>query len=263
MSRKRKRGEHGSEREREREHQGPTRLQSANAVKHALLAQYYPSILTLRQYLLRNLPWASKARRKKIEAFQVDVSAADTSIRVQLAKLLDTTLIGLHVGPEDVAKAHSQSRLQQWIDYSQKDDSHVTLSTGDASAIHLQSEVGPLRLLHQAWAPYADPSLADCRLHHLAVLLTSEATQQQARSPALRWLPEEPQARPTECAIFHSGCLLSPLQRAGCGHKADTMATTSLTFGQSRRKHDDQHAARLRHLSARRGWPRKLLSTEW
>lgn len=150
MSRKRKRGKDSCE------HGGPTRLQSADAVKHALLAQYYPNILTLRQYLLHNLPPASRTRRKKIEAFQADVSDADTSIRVQLAKLLDTTLIGLRVCPEDVAKARSKSRLQQWIDYSQKDDSHVTLSTGDASAIHLQSEVGPLHLLHQSWARKAN-----------------------------------------------------------------------------------------------------------
>lgn len=146
------------ERRPDQEHEGPTRQrrrlsnhhqQSAEAVKHDLLAQYYPKILTLRQYLLDHLPTSSKLRRRKIEALGTNVSAADEaerdnedSVRVQLAKLLDTTLVGLHACPEEVVKARLKSRLQQWIEYSQKDDSRVAISNGEASAIHCQSEVG-------------------------------------------------------------------------------------------------------------------------
>lgn len=120
-------------------------LQVPDAVKHALLAQYYPTTLTLRQYLLDNLPASSRLRRRKIAAVGSEPSPDQSpdSIRVQLARLLDTTLVGLHVPPKHLAKAQSESRLQQWLDYSQRDDSHITLSGGgDASAVHFQSEVG-------------------------------------------------------------------------------------------------------------------------
>lgn len=119
------------------------RLQVPGAVKHALLAQYYQTTLTLRHYLLDNLPAASRLRRRKIAAVGSEPSTANhpDGIRAQLARLLDTTLVGHTVSPKELAKAQSESRLQQWIDYSQKDDSHVTLSGGDASAIHFQSEV--------------------------------------------------------------------------------------------------------------------------
>lgn len=121
----------------------PGRLQVPGAVKHALLAQYYQTTLTLRQYLLDNLPAASRLRRRKIAAVGSEPSTANDpdGVRAQLARLLDTTLVGHTVSPKELAKAQSESRLQQWIDYSQKDDSHVTLSGGDASAIHFQSEV--------------------------------------------------------------------------------------------------------------------------
>lgn len=120
-------------------------LQVPNAVKHAVLAQYYPTTLPLRQYLLDNLPASSRLRRRKIAAVGSESSTdrEPDGIRAQLARLLDTTLVGLHVPPKDLAKAQSESRLQQWIDYSQRDDSHATLSGGgDASAVHFQSEVG-------------------------------------------------------------------------------------------------------------------------
>lgn len=120
-------------------------LQVPDAMKHALLAQYYPAVLTLRQYLLDNLPASSRLRRRKIAAVGSDPSTDQRpdGIAAQLATLLDTTLVGLHVLPKHLAKSQSESRLQQWIDYSQRDDSHVTLSgSGDASALHFQSEVG-------------------------------------------------------------------------------------------------------------------------
>lgn len=116
-------------------------LQPAGAaVKHALLAQYYPTVQTLRHYLLDNLPAASKIRRRKIDAFQAGDNV--DPVRLQLANLLDTALVGLHACPQDVAAARAKNRLQQWADYSQKDDSHVTISNApDASALNAQSEI--------------------------------------------------------------------------------------------------------------------------
>lgn len=129
-------------------------LQSAYVVKHVLLAQYYPKVQTLRQYILDKLPSTSKIRRKKISALGNAESDADTAVRdakgnpegtrAGLIELLDTTLVGTQVLPREVAKAQSDSRLQQWIDYSQRDESYVTISGDTASAIHLQSEVSSL-----------------------------------------------------------------------------------------------------------------------
>jgi len=119
-------------------------------VQHAVLAQCYPTNLPLRQYLLDNLPASSRLRRRKIAAVGSDPPSAEhepDDVRA-LARLLDTTLVGLQVSPKDIAKAQSKRRLQQWIDYSQRDDSRVTLSGGvDASAVHFQSEVGLHRVV--------------------------------------------------------------------------------------------------------------------
>ncbi|CAN8099264.1 unnamed protein product [Discula destructiva] len=119
-------------------------LQVPDAVKHDLLAQYYPTTLTLRQYVLDTLPPSSRLRRRKIAAVGSEPSTDQDpgGIRAQLARLLDTTVVGLHVPPKELAKAQAESRLQHWFDYSQRDDSRVTLSGGDdASAVHFQSEI--------------------------------------------------------------------------------------------------------------------------
>lgn len=131
-------------------------LQPPGVVKHALLAQYYPTILTLRQYVLARLPASSRIRRKKISAVGKTDQAADEDahpgvqesakdpdhIHTSLARLLDTTIVTTHVYPTALKEAQPDGRSQKWIDYSQKgDDSHVTLSGGVASAVHCQSEV--------------------------------------------------------------------------------------------------------------------------
>lgn len=153
-------------------------LQSADVVKHALLPQYYPKIQTLRQYVLDKLPPKSKIRRRKIAAVGNAQPDADTAAQGPkadadntenvLAELLDTTLIGTHVLPREEEKAQSDSRLQQWIDYSQRgDESHVTLSGGIASAIHFQSEVSLLCPQHGIVTINNSRLLADRGLHHL------------------------------------------------------------------------------------------------
>lgn len=125
---------------------GATLSQPLDNVKHALLAQYYPTTLTLRQYILHHLPASSRLRRRKIaELGSGKESRHASDDRSQLCKLLDTTLVGLHTVAPGVAKQQAKRRLQQWIDYSQRDDSHVTLKGPDASAIHFQSEVGTTR----------------------------------------------------------------------------------------------------------------------
>lgn len=134
-------------------------LQPPGAVKHALLAQYYPNLLTLRQYVLASLPASSKIRRKKISALGKTDQAAHPAvqeaekdhdnIRASLARLLDTTIVATHVCPTAFGESQPDGRFQRWIDYSQKgDESHVTLSGDVASAIYCQTEVGALNSRH-------------------------------------------------------------------------------------------------------------------
>lgn len=138
-------------------------LQPAGAVKHALLAQYYPIILTLRQYVLDSLPASSKIRRKKVSAVgKADQAAAEDAhtgaqnseddlgnIRASLARLLDTTLVATRTYPS-AEEAQPDGRFQKWVEYSQKaDDSSMPLSGGVASAVHCQTEVGSLDFCHR------------------------------------------------------------------------------------------------------------------
>lgn len=143
---------------------GRPSLQSPGAVKHALLARFYPALPTLRQYVLDHLPASSRIRRRKIIAVgAADGPGADPKdVRTQLARLLNTTLVGLHATPKGVAKEQSEDRLQQWIDYSQRDNSHVTLSGADASAVHFQSEVGLSYTVNRTRA--GSPALSAARL---------------------------------------------------------------------------------------------------
>lgn len=139
-------------------------LQPAGAVKHALLAKYYPIILTLRQYVLDSLPASSKIRRKKVSAVgKADQAAAEDAhtgaqdseddlgnIRASLARLLDTTLVATRTYPSAFEEAQPDGRFQKRVEYPQKaDDSSMTLSGGVAGAVHCQSEVGSLDFCHR------------------------------------------------------------------------------------------------------------------
>lgn len=107
-------------------------------VKHALLAQYYSEVQTLRQYVLAKLPASSRIRRRKIAA----VGLADPPLakpdETALGSLLDSTL----VGRRQHAHTDHDHRWQQWRGFSQKgDESSVTLSDGVKGSIFSQSEV--------------------------------------------------------------------------------------------------------------------------
>lgn len=134
-------------------------LQPPDVVKHALLAQYYPTILTLRQYVLASLPASSRIRRKKISAVgRTDQAAAEDAhpgvqgsakgldhTRTSLARLLDTTIVTTHVYPTAVREPQPDGRSQRRMEYSQKgDNSYMTLSESVASTVPCQAEVGSL-----------------------------------------------------------------------------------------------------------------------
>ncbi len=110
-------------------------------MKQALLSQYYPKVLTLREYLLLKLPASSKVRRKKICAVKrlvqrdrVDETEHDD---ICLAEYLDQTLVGVQEG-----EPLKDERWKQWTCFSQRaDNSELTARSGDGHGDCSQSEV--------------------------------------------------------------------------------------------------------------------------
>ncbi|KAK9770635.1 putative Telomerase reverse transcriptase [Seiridium cardinale] len=109
-------------------------------VQHEVLSQYFSEVVTLRTYVLSELPATSRIRRKKIASIGVqkpeiiEISAVEQSVGI----LLDTVLVGLTEQP----KRASDDRWEQWASFTQKgDESYVTLSDGLAGAAHSQSEI--------------------------------------------------------------------------------------------------------------------------
>ena len=136
--RKRTRSGQGSQGDNKRQRISGLSSSSKNSViKQAVLVQYYPQVLSLREYLLSKLPSTSKIRRKKT----VSVGRKprpDGKDDTKFANLLDSTLVG--VGKYKDASA--EERLQQWNSFSQRignDDSNFANLSG--VGIFSQSEV--------------------------------------------------------------------------------------------------------------------------
>lgn len=117
-------------------------------VKQSLLSQYYPQVLTLREYLLSRLPISSKARRKKIASVKCRVQHGRVDEaqpeELSLARYLDQTLVGVPEGIE----IPSDERWKQWVSFSQRGyNSTLTARTDDGDEECSQSEVRILLLL--------------------------------------------------------------------------------------------------------------------
>jgi telomerase reverse transcriptase len=143
MTRKRKRSRPEQSTESGNKRLRPCGAKQTNGglVKQALLSQYYPMVLTLREYLLSKLPASSKVRRKKISAVKrrtlCDHVDETELYDPSLAKYLDQTLVG--VQEEESPK---DERLKQWTCFSQRaDNSESTVRSGDGDGGYSQSEV--------------------------------------------------------------------------------------------------------------------------
>jgi hypothetical protein len=101
--------------------------QCANAtlegVEHPVLCRLYPQLLTLRQYLLSQLPTSSKKRRRRISQFGLTKHVCDSELtrrdNTELRHLLDSTLIGL--SPKTYKpNGHEDSRARDIESFSQQ-----------------------------------------------------------------------------------------------------------------------------------------------
>ena len=90
---------------------------------HPVISLYYRQILPLRLYLLRNLPGASKVRRRRIASLGVS-KCPDTDSN--LVRLLDTTLVGVvHESPT----VESQRRCRDLLAFTQSQSQSQLEST--------------------------------------------------------------------------------------------------------------------------------------
>lgn len=155
-------------------------------VQHAVLDQYYPQLLTLRDYVLLKLPATSRIRRRKIASTRSSPAVSNgeiTDIERAVGQVLDTTLVGV----AQQTKCIPDKRWEQWETYaSQKgDESHVTLSDGLAGARFSQSEVRPSR----GNAPYLKVNeliqMIGCRVCHMDGILQFQENGHVAKTLAL------------------------------------------------------------------------------
>lgn len=90
---KRKRGSHVAGRSPKKPKPAVDQSTSATPA-HPVLQRLYPQLLTLRHYLSSRLPRSSKNRRRKISQLGQAPAHPACDADVELAKLLDTTLVG-------------------------------------------------------------------------------------------------------------------------------------------------------------------------
>jgi telomerase reverse transcriptase len=127
----------------------PSRFKVANGpvsqdnkiTTHPVISLYYRQVLTLRQYLLRQLPASSKLRRRRIASLRPfgSPSIADPgedSVS-PLAELLDSTLVGVLKEPS--AKVDSD-RQRDFRAFTQSQSRSILVST-DTGPTSPQAEV--------------------------------------------------------------------------------------------------------------------------
>jgi len=124
---------------------------------HPVLRRLYPQVLTLRHYLLSQLPKCSKHRRRKISQLGLvtldenhgQASDADTG----LARLLDSTLVGLSsdTSHDSSTQAYAEMERDREIERFTQQRSQSTSGGTFEPGYFMQCEVGtvPQSQLHE------------------------------------------------------------------------------------------------------------------
>lgn len=109
--------------------------ESDPVIKQAVLAQYYPQVLSLREYLLSKLPETSKIRKKKISS--VGKRTDDSEDNRRVSEFLDRTLVGV----SKCTDFSSNERWQHRSTFTQRADDSVSCANPAAAPMFSQSEV--------------------------------------------------------------------------------------------------------------------------
>ncbi|GFF73759.1 telomerase reverse transcriptase [Aspergillus udagawae] len=110
---------------------------------HPVISLYYRQVVTLRQYLLHQIPVTSKARRRRIASVRSDAPIGDGSsgerLLQDLASVLDTTLVGVL---KETSPTVTQERRRDFVAYSQiQSQCRSELTSTDTEPPRPQSEV--------------------------------------------------------------------------------------------------------------------------
>lgn len=150
-------------------------------IEHPVLSRYYRRVVTLRQYLLEELPSSSKARRRRITSAGkrdenkktgLNVSAIAASTQgsadggINFARFLDSTLVGLLHCP---SPAELEARQREYAIFSQSEERSL-LGTDTGPCNH-QSEVREISIMH---ACARSDSISDSRLCYISSLQANE-----------------------------------------------------------------------------------------
>lgn len=124
-----------------------------STVHHPVLSLYYPRVLNLRSYLLEQLPFSSKSRRKKLGSLRCPQSSTsadspEDDIRL-LADVLDSTLVGV-LHESDPAVNHT--RQKELAAFTQSQSRCFTNCT-DVGTTSSQGEVNIHSLLSLSLPP--------------------------------------------------------------------------------------------------------------
>ncbi|KAJ9228282.1 hypothetical protein DTO271D3_5664 [Paecilomyces variotii] len=109
-----------------------------NQATHPVISRYYRRVLTLRQYLLEQLPSSSKSRRRRIAS--LGRQGADTPRdhdNEALSTLLDSTLVGVLREPHPKDDKETQKHLAAFTQSQYKS----SLASTDTGPFCLQSEI--------------------------------------------------------------------------------------------------------------------------
>lgn len=139
----------------------PSANATASSVDHPVLRRLYPQVLTLRHYLLSQIPSSSRNRRRRIVQFGQVAPAHDAPatphVDIELLRLLDSALVGTMT--KSIASSSEQAARDRDHDmetFSQQRSQSTTSGTYKPGYF-LQSEVCRLRL------PYAQTTGEACR----------------------------------------------------------------------------------------------------
>ncbi|CZR51337.1 related to telomerase reverse transcriptase [Phialocephala subalpina] len=126
-------------------------------VKQALLNQYYPEVLSLKEYLLANLPSTSKIRRRKISS--IGRKPEDKESDRKLCQFLENSLIGVCKN-RDLSQ---DERWSQWTTFSQKPDDSTSFANLSTSQVYSQSEIIDFGI----WLIFLKNKTANGKVQHL------------------------------------------------------------------------------------------------
>ena len=190
--RKRARPTHGGEQKRQRI-SSVLKLKEP-VVRQALLAQYYPQVCSLREYLVWKLPASSKVRRKKILSVgrKQDASEKDR----KLSDFLDQTLIGV----SKCEGLSQEERWRQWTTFSQKPDDSASFADMSGGGFYSQSEVC-FRLFGAGMVLSAQRDLTrftDSRFRHMVTFLEEASVKWMDSAFALPRISQRCQPEPYE-----------------------------------------------------------------